>query len=46
MTREAREFVKSFGERLKKDLPLDQQLPFPIALMLEHLRRAETESVR
>jgi hypothetical protein len=43
MDREMEEVVRQFGERFKKELGAEKTLPFPIALMLEHLRRAEEE---
>jgi hypothetical protein len=35
--------VKDFGARLQHDLAVENGLPFEIALMVEHLRRAESE---
>ncbi len=34
--------LRSLGERLRQELPL-KPVPFRIALMVEHLRRAESE---
>jgi hypothetical protein len=35
--------VKEFGARLQQDLAVENRLPMKIALMIEHLRRAEDE---
>jgi hypothetical protein len=35
--------VKDFGARLQRDLAVESRLPMKIALMVEHLRRAESE---
>jgi len=43
MNRETRKLVASFGERFRKELEASPRLPLQIALMLEHLRRAENE---
>ena len=40
---EMRTLLRGFGERFRQDLPLTAPLPLNIALMLEHLRRAEDE---
>jgi hypothetical protein len=43
MNRQAWLLMRAFAERLQTDLVVDENLPFPIAFVLEHVRPTRDE---
>lgn len=41
--RELTSLVNGIGQRLKRDMPFSEHVPFKMALLIEHLRRAEED---
>ncbi len=39
--RELTSLVNGIGQRLQRDMPFSDDVPFKMALLIEHLRRAE-----
>lgn len=44
--RERTLLVRGIGKRLQRDMPCSEHVPFKMALLIEHLRRAEEHGDR
>ena len=44
--RERTSLVRGIGQRLRRDMPCSEHVPFKMALLIEHLRRAEEHGDR
>ena len=41
--RDVASLVRGIGQRLQRDMPVSERVPFKMALLIEHLRRAESQ---